>query len=202
MPIETYQPDDAYRPKRLPGRESYDRSRVHAILDEGLVAHVSYQGAHGPEIIPTFYVRHGEEVLVHLSRRAGLAAALHEGMPFVFCVTHVDGLVLARSAFHHSMNYRSVIVHGVPREVLGEEKQQLLDLFIEKVSPGRSAQVRSASGQEMKATGVFALPLVHVVSKTRTGGPKDDAEDMELPVWAGVIPLTLERGAPVEDVPS
>ncbi|MDE1172598.1 MAG: pyridoxamine 5'-phosphate oxidase family protein [Parvibaculaceae bacterium] len=194
-----YEPADVYRPRRSPGRESYDRALVHAILDEGMVAHVSYQGGHGPEIIPAFYVRHGEEVLVHLSRRAGLASALQAGTPFAFCVTHLDGLVLARSAFHHSMNYRSVIVHGVPREVTGEEKLRLFDLFIDKAVPGRSKEARPANGQEARATGVFALPLVHVVAKTRSGGPNDDAADMALPVWAGVIPLAMVRGEPIED---
>ncbi len=199
MSAEPYEPNDVYRPRRSPGRESYDRALVHAILDEGMVAHVAYQGGHGPEVIPTFYVRHGEEVLIHLSRRAGLASALQAGTPFALCVTHLDGLVLARSAFHHSMNYRSVIVHGVPREVTGEEKLRLFDLFIDKTVAGRSREARRVNVQEAKATGVFALPLVHVVAKIRSGGPRDDAEDMALPVWAGVIPLIVTRGEPVED---
>jgi len=195
-----YDPVSAFAPRRLPGRESYERTVVHAILDEAYVAHVAYEGVHGPEIIPTFYVRDGEQVLIHLSRRAGLAVALAAGKLVTLAVTLVDGLVLARSAFHHSMNYRSVIIHGQAVELTGAAKAQALDRFVERIEEGRSKRARPASAQEMKATGVFAIPLVAVVAKQRFGGPKDDAEDMALPIWAGVIPLETQKGAPEADL--
>ena len=195
-----YSTEKPFRPRRAPGRERFDRATVHAILDDGYVVHAAFQGAHGPEIIPVFYVRDGERVLIHLSSRAGLAVALKRGEAVTLAVTHVDGLILARSAFHHSMNYRSVIIHGAAAELTGEEKAHALDLMVERVEQGRSEKVRRANAQEMKATSVFAIPLVQVAAKLRTGGPKDDPEDMDLPVWAGAIPLELTRGKPIRDL--
>lgn len=196
----TYAPVPAFAPRRAPGRESYDRAFVHSILDEAFVAHVAYEGAHGPEIIPTFYVRDGERVLIHFSRRAGLAEALAAGKPVTLSITLVDGLVLARSAFHHSMNYRSVIIHGQAVELQAQAKAEALAMFVERIEPGRSQKARPATAQEMKATGVFAIPLVAVVAKQRKGGPKDDPEDMGLPIWAGVIPLETRKGVPQADL--
>lgn len=195
-----YSTEKPFRPRRAPGRERFDRATVHAILDDGYVVHAAFQGAHGPEIIPVFYVRDGERVLIHLSSRAGLAVALKRGEAVTLAVTHVDGLILARSAFHHSMNYRSVIIHGAAAELTGEEKAHALDLMVERVEQGRSEKVRRANAQEMKATSVFAIPLEQVAAKLRTGGPKDDPEDMDLPVWAGTIPLELTRGKPIRDL--
>ncbi|MGX1199067.1 pyridoxamine 5'-phosphate oxidase family protein [Parvibaculum sp. MBR-TMA-1.3b-4.2] len=195
-----YSPDKAFRPRRAPGRECFDRATVHAILDDGYVAHAGFQGAQGPEIIPVFYVRAGERVLIHLSAKAGLSMALKRGEAVTLAVTHLDGLILARSAFHHSMNYRSVIIHGAAVELAGEEKADALDLMVERVEEGRSAKARRANAQEMKATAVFAVPLEQVAAKLRTGGPKDDPEDMALPVWAGTIPLELIRGKPLRDI--
>ena len=195
-----YSTDKPFRPRRAPGREHFDRATVHAILDDGYVVHAAFQGAHGPEIIPVFYVRDGERVLIHLSAKAGLSMALKRGEAVTLAVTHVDGLILARSAFHHSMNYRSVIVHGRAVELAGEEKAHALDLMVEKVEEGRSEKVRRADPQEMKATAVFAVPLEQVAAKQRTGGPKDDPEDMSLPVWAGTVPLALTRGRPIRDL--
>lgn len=195
-----YGTDKVFRPRRAPGRERFDRATVHAILDDGYVAHAGFQGAEGPEIIPVFYVRDGERVLIHLSAKAGLSMALKRGEAVTLAVTHLDGLILARSAFHHSMNYRSVIIHGKAVELTGEEKARALDLMVERVEEGRSARVRRADPGEMKATAVFAVPLEQVAAKLRTGGPKDDPEDMALPVWAGTIPLELTRGKPIRDL--
>lgn len=196
----SYEPVPAFAPHRVPGRESYDRALVHSILDEAYVAHVAYEGVHGPEIIPTYYVRDGERVLIHLSRRAGLAVALAAGKPVTLCVTLIDGLVLARSAFHHSMNYRCVIVHGRAIELQAQDKADALARFVERIELGRSQKARPANRQEIKATGVFAIPLMAVVAKQRKGGPKDDPEDMGLPVWAGVIPLETRKGLPQADL--
>ena len=195
-----YNTDKPFRPRRAPGRESFNRATVHAILDDGHVVHAAFQGAQGPEIIPVFYARDGERVLIHLSAKAGLSLALKRGEAVTLAVTHVDGLILARSAFHHSMNYRSVIIHGKAAELTGEEKAHALDLMVEKVEEGRSAKVRRANAREMKATAVFAIPLEQVAVKQRSGGPKDDPEDMALPVWAGTVPLALTRGKPIRDL--
>ena len=143
-----YSPDKAFRPRRAPGRERFDRATVHAILDDGYVAHAGFQGAQGPEIIPVFYVREGERVLIHLSAKAGLSIALKRGEAVTLAVTHLDGLILARSAFHHSMNYRSVIIHGAAVELTGEEKADALDLMVERVEEVRQGPPRQCAGDE------------------------------------------------------
>ncbi len=186
----------AHRVRQSAARAHYDRETVHAILDAGYVAHVAFMGDAGPVALPMYYVRDGERVLVHASRKSRFMRKLCEGAPLCFTVTLIDGLVMARSAFHHSMNYRSVMVHGQGTVLPASEKLAALDLFVERVEAGRSATTRRADAQELKATDVLAIPLEQVVAKVRTGGPIDDAEDLALPVWAGVIPLTLVAGAP------
>lgn len=187
----------AHRVRQAAARAHYDRATVHSILDEGLVAHVAFVGDAGPVSLPMFYVRDGERVLVHASRKSRFMRVLAAGAPLCLTVTLIDGLVMARSAFHHSMNYRSVMVHGVGEVLPLQEKPAALGLFVERVSAGRAADVRVPNIQELKATDVLAIPLEQVVAKARTGGPNDDAEDMDLPVWAGVIPLATVRGAPI-----
>lgn len=187
----------AHRVRQSPARARYDRETVHAILDAGLVAHVAFMSETGPVSLPMFYVRDGERVLVHASRKSRFMRTLAAGAPLCLTVTLLDGLVMARSAFHHSMNYRSVMVHGQGSVLPLEQKPAALDLFVERVEKGRSAHVRAPNIQEMKATDVLAIPLEQVVAKMRTGGPIDDPEDMTLPVWAGVIPLTQSEGTPV-----
>lgn len=198
--MSDYQTSEPFRVRQAPKRAAYDRETVHAILDAGYVAHVAFVTEAGPVALPMFYVRDGESVLVHGSRKSRFMRMLGEGLPVCLTVTHVDGLVLARSAFHHSMNYRSVMAHGVPEIVPEEEKARALDLFTRRVREGRSLEARPANAQETKATAVLRLALAEVVAKVRTGGPLDDAEDMDLPVWAGVIPMQMTFGEPVRDI--
>jgi nitroimidazol reductase NimA-like FMN-containing flavoprotein (pyridoxamine 5'-phosphate oxidase superfamily) len=188
----------AHRVRQVAQRAHYDRETVHAILDAGLIAHVAFVAEAGPVSLPMFYVRDGEGVLVHGSRKSRFMRELAGGAPLCLTVTLLDGLVLARSAFHHSMNYRSVMVHGRGAPLPASEKSAALALFTERVRQGRAAETRAPNAQELKATEVLRIPLADVAAKVRSGGPNDDAEDMGLPVWAGVIPIEQRMGEPVE----
>ena len=198
VPSETYPATDRTRVRRLPARASYDRATVHEILDAGRVAHVGVASGGQPRVIPMAYVRDGESILLHGSTRAGVLEALAAGSPVCVTVTLLDGLVLARSAFHHSVNYRSVAVLGRGRAITEEDaKRRALDVFLDRFVPGRRAEVRAASSQELRATLVVAVPIEEVVAKRRDGGPIDDAEDLALPVWAGVVPIAATAGEPI-----
>ena len=193
-------PSDRTRVRRAPKRAVYDREAVHAILDEGLVAHLGFSHDGHPFVIPTLHARVGEEVYVHGSTASRAVRALQAGTPACLTVTLVDGLVLARSAFHHSMNYRSVVVLGEARAVAAdEEKLAALEAFSERLVPGRWDVVRGPNAKELKATQVLALSLEEASAKVRTGPPVDDEEDLELDVWAGVLPLALTPGVPLPD---
>jgi uncharacterized protein len=186
--------------KRLPKRGAYDRETVYKVLDAGFVCHVGFAVDGQPYVIPTNYGRKGDTLYLHGSAASRMLRTLSEGVPVCVTVTLVDGLVLARSAFHHSVNYRSVVVLGTARLVEDSaEKNEVLRLFTEHVVPGRWAEIRWPTEQELKATTVLALPLEEVSAKVRTGGPKDDEEDYALPVWAGVLPLVVEPKATVPD---
>ena len=198
--MSDYQTGEPFRVRQVPKRASYDRETVHAILDAGYVAHVAFATDAGPVALPLFYVRDGEAVLFHGSRKSRFMRVLGEDAPVCLTVTHMDGLVLARSAFHHSMNYRSVMVHGVPEIVSDLDKDRALHLFTARARAGRPPETRAANAQELKATTVLRLPLVEVAAKVRTGGPLDDPEDMDLPVWAGVVPMQITFGEPVRDI--
>ncbi|MBO6634547.1 pyridoxamine 5'-phosphate oxidase family protein [Parvibaculum sp.] len=198
--MSDYGTSDVHRIRQVPKRASYDRETVHAILDAGYVAHVAFVADGAPVALPLFYVRDGESVIFHGSRKARFMRFLGEGAPVCFTVTHMDGLVLARSAFHHSMNYRSVMVHGTPERVAEAEKARALSLFTARARQGRPQETRPANAQETKATQILRLPLVEVAAKVRTGGPLDDPEDMDLPVWAGVVPMAMTFGEPVRDI--
>lgn len=187
------------RVRRLSKRGNYDRATIHAILDEALVCHVGFVVNGAPVVIPTIHWREGDTLYVHGSAASRMLRSLKECVDACVTVTLVDGLVLARSAFHHSMNYRSVVVFGKAREVTGEEKLRALDALVEHVVRGRSRDVRPPNEVELKQTLVLALPLEEASAKIRTGGPVDDEEDYALPVWAGVVPLTLTAGEPVAD---
>ena len=187
------------RVRRLPKRGHYDRDTIHAILDEALVCHVGFVVEGAPVVIPTIQWREGDTLYVHGSAASRMLRALKGGVDVCVTVTLIDGLVLARSAFHHSMNYRSVVVFGKAREVDGEEKLRALDSLVEHVMRGRSRDVRPPNEIELRATTVLALPLDEASAKIRTGGPVDDEEDYALPIWAGVVPLKLTRGEPVAD---
>jgi nitroimidazol reductase NimA-like FMN-containing flavoprotein (pyridoxamine 5'-phosphate oxidase superfamily) len=186
--------------RRLPERARYDRETIEAILDEGLVCHVGFVDEGQPFVIPSVYARLGERVVVHGSAASRMIRALAGGTPACLTVTLLDGLVLARSAFHHSMNYRSVVVLGRAEELDGEtEKRRALDAIVEHVAPGRSAEVRRPSELELRATRVVAFRLDEASAKLRVGPPKDDPEDLALACWAGELPLRLVPLDPVPD---
>jgi len=186
--------------RRLPSRASYDRDAIYAILDEALICHAGFAADGQPFVIPTIHWRDGDTLYFHGSAASRMLRTLRGGAQACVTVTLLDGLVLARSAFHHSMNYRSVVVFGNAREVTDrQEKLRVLERLVEHIAPGRSAEVRGPSESELRQTLVLALPLTEASAKVRSGPPLDDVDDYKLRVWAGVIPLKLERGAPVED---
>jgi nitroimidazol reductase NimA-like FMN-containing flavoprotein (pyridoxamine 5'-phosphate oxidase superfamily) len=186
--------------RRLPKRGSFERQTVNEMLDEGFVCHVGFVSAGQPFVIPTAYGRAGDELYLHGARASRMLKALAEGSDVCVTVTLVDGLVLARSAFHHSINYRSVVVFGRARVVeTDEEKTRALRAFTEHVMPGRWEEVRWPTPEELAATLVLALPLSEASAKIRTGPPIDDEEDYQLPVWAGVLPLGTSSGEPDPD---
>jgi len=186
--------------KRLPKRGAYDRQLVYGILDEGFICHVGFTVEGQPFVIPTGYARVDEQLFIHGSQVSRMLRTLSSGIDVCVAVTLVDGLVLARSAFHHSINYRSVVMFGRARIVDDREaKLAALFAFSEQVIPGRWNDVREPTEQELRATTVLALPLVEVSAKVRTGPPIDDEEDYALDVWAGVLPLRIAAGAPVSD---
>lgn len=195
-----YQPTDRTVPTRSRDRASYDRALVHAILDEAYVCHLGFVRDGAPVVLPTLYGRVGERLYVHGStgsRPVRMAGGTDPGLAVCLTVTHVDGLVLARSAFHHSINYRSVVVHGIAHQVTDpEEKRTALDALVDHVVPGRSTDSRPANAKELAATAVLRLDLDEVSAKLRTGGPNDDPEDITLPHWAGVLPLRPAYGSP------
>jgi nitroimidazol reductase NimA-like FMN-containing flavoprotein (pyridoxamine 5'-phosphate oxidase superfamily) len=186
--------------KRLPKRGSYDRDTIEAILDEGFICHVGFVSDGKPVVIPTGYARVGDRLIIHGSQASRMLRTLGQGIDVCLTVTLLDGLVLARSAFHHSMNYRSVVVFG--RATLVDdpaEKVATLRALSEHMIPGRWDDVREPNEQEMKQTTVLSLPLTEASAKVRTGPPLDDVEDYDLPVWAGVIPLRMVAGEPFDD---
>lgn len=200
IPEEAGPPSPRTRVKRRGDRGRYERATVHAILDEGFVCHVGFADHRGPVVIPTAYARAGDDLYLHGAAGNSALAALRTGSPVCVTVTLVDGLVLARSAFHHSVNYRSVVVFAVATEVTEiEEKRRALTAIVEHIVPGRGADARPPSDVELRTTRVVRLPIDEASAKVRTGGPIDDPEDMELPVWAGEVPLRVVPGSPVAD---
>ena len=198
--MSDFTPTERTQVKRLPKRGKYERETVFAILDEGFVCHVGFSVDGQPYVIPTNYGRLGDTLYLHGSAASRMLRTLSEGVAMSVTVTHVDGLVLARSAFHHSVNYRSVVILGTARLVTEPaEKMEALRVFTEHVMKGRWDDVRPPTEQELKATTVLALPLEEVSAKVRTGGPIDDEEDYALPVWAGVLPLETSVKEPVPD---
>lgn len=186
--------------KRLPKRGVYDRELVYSILDEGFICHVSFAVDGQPFVIPTGYARIADQLYIHGSQVSRMLRSLAQGIDVCIAVTLVDGLVLARSAFHHSVNYRSVVIFG-RASMVEEKKSKLAALFAfsEHVIPGRWNDVREPTDAELKATTVLSLPLLEVSAKVRTGPPIDDEEDYALNVWAGVLPLQMIAGGPIND---
>lgn len=178
--------------RRVARRASYDPELVFAILDAGLVAHVAFVHEQHPFVIPMAYVRKDRELLIHGAAASRMLEVGASGAAISACVTILDGLVYARSAFHHSVNYRSVVVLGHAREVTAPaEKRAFLDALVERVALGRSRLVRGPNDKELHATRVLALPIDEVSAKVRTGGPADDPEDLSVPVWAGQLPIAI-----------
>jgi uncharacterized protein len=186
--------------KRLPKRAAYDRATVDAILDEGRICHVGFAADGQPFVLPTVYARVDTTLYFHGSAASRMLGAVGAGIPCCLTVTHLDGLVLARSAFHHSVNYRSVVVLGVARLVTDPaEKLAALRTIVDHVVPGRWQEVREPLPQEVKATSVLALPIEEASAKLRSGDPIDDEDDYALPVWAGTVPFALTPGSPIAD---
>jgi nitroimidazol reductase NimA-like FMN-containing flavoprotein (pyridoxamine 5'-phosphate oxidase superfamily) len=186
--------------KRLAKRAGYDRDTINAIIDEALICHVGFVVDGAPVVIPTIHTRVGETLYFHGSAASRMLRSLRDGIDACVTITILDGLVMARSAFHHSMNYRSVVVMGKGREVVDrEEKLQVLDALVEHVCAGRARDVRAPNEAELKQTLVIALPLAEASAKIRVGPAVDDEDDYALPVWAGVIPMAFTSSAPVDD---
>jgi nitroimidazol reductase NimA-like FMN-containing flavoprotein (pyridoxamine 5'-phosphate oxidase superfamily) len=186
--------------KRHPERGAYERATIDAILDEALICHVGFNVDGQPFVIPTIHARDGDTLYLHGSAGSRMLRTLKEGVDLCVTATLLDGLVLARSVYNHSMNYRSVVVLGRARELTDHgEKLHAMECVVEHVVPGRWAEARQPNESEIKATTILALGLEEASAKVRTGPPIDFDEDLELPVWAGVIPLDLRRGRPYSE---
>jgi nitroimidazol reductase NimA-like FMN-containing flavoprotein (pyridoxamine 5'-phosphate oxidase superfamily) len=199
----SYSPTERTQVRRRSQRGVYDKAQVHAILDEGFICHVGFVLDGQPFVIPTAYARSGEQIYIHGSPASRLMKGTERGkedIELCLTVTLVDGLVLARSAFHTSINYRSVVVLGKARQVTDLiEKWQALRCFTNHVIAGRWEQAKQPTEQELKATSVLSLPLEEVSAKIRSGPPIDDEEDYVLPVWGGIVPVVQTLGQPVPD---
>jgi nitroimidazol reductase NimA-like FMN-containing flavoprotein (pyridoxamine 5'-phosphate oxidase superfamily) len=186
--------------RRLPARGAYDRDTINAIIDEALICHVGFVVEGKAAVIPTIHWRDGERLYLHGSVASRMLRSLDRGVEACVTITLLDGLVMARSAFHHSMNYRSVVVYGIAQPVTDrEEKLRALDVLVEHVCAGRTRDARPPNEQELRQTIVLSLPIDEASAKVRTGGPGDDEEDYVLPIWAGVIPLKLVAQSPISD---
>jgi uncharacterized protein len=193
-------PGSRVRVRRMAERSHYERATIHSILDEALVCHMGFADTGTPVVIPTAYARVGDQLYLHGAVGNAALRALASGAPACVTVTLIDGLVLARSAFHHSLNYRSVVIFGCASEVADtEEKRRAVTAIVEHIVPGRSADARPPTDAELRATRVVRMPISEASAKVRTGGPKEDPEDLGLRVWAGQVPLSMVAGAPLGD---
>lgn len=198
--MDSFTPTGRTQVRRYPNRAVYDKAQIYGILDEGFLCHVGFVVDGQPFVIPTGYARSGDQLYIHGSAASRMLRTLHQGLDVCVTVTLVDAFVLARSGFHHSMNYRSVVVLGKARQVTDrEEKLNALRSFTNHIVPGRWDEVRPPTDQELKATIVLALPLDEVSAKMRSGGPIDDDEDYALPIWAGIVPVRTQMGEPLAD---
>ncbi len=196
--MAVYEPTERTRVFRKPGRGSYDRHLVHSILDEALICHVGFVQDGQPYVIPTIHVREGETLYLHGANANRTLKALADGASCCVTVTLVDELVLARAALHHSLNYRSAMVLGTAREVTDPaEKQRALRAVVEHIAPGRAEEVRGPDATDLKSTRVLSLPIEEASAKVRTGPPVDEKADLDLPHWAGQLPLTSGTADPV-----
>jgi len=188
------------RVKRLPKRASYERETINSILDTALVCHVGFAIDGQPYVIPTLHVRIGERLYVHGSAASRMLGAAAEGTPIAVTVTQIDGLVLARSAFHHSVNYRSAVILGTATLVSDPaEKLAVMKGLIDHVAPGRWEHIRQPNDKELAATSVLSIPIEEASAKVRTGDPLDDEDDYAMPIWAGQLPFAMSTLAPIRD---
>jgi nitroimidazol reductase NimA-like FMN-containing flavoprotein (pyridoxamine 5'-phosphate oxidase superfamily) len=186
------------RVRRIATNASYDTATLYAIIDDAYLCHIAFSDGGGPHCIPTACWREGGHLYIHGSNGSRMLKRLAEDEACV-TITHLDGLVMARSAFNHSMNYRSAMVYGRFELVEGDAKRTSMEAFMEKLAPGRQADVRGGSDKEYAATTVMRIALAEAVCKVRKGGPEDDAEDMDIQAWTGVLPLQTVRAKPVTD---
>jgi len=195
-----FKPTDRSRVKRLPKRARYDRETVYAILDAGFVCHVGYRIGTQPYVTPTAYWREGDHLYWHGSSKSRMLQALEKRPEVCVTVTHLDALVIARSGFHNSVNYRSAMLFGRPYKVEAEaDKLARMEAFVERLYPGRWARLRPATRQELKATTVLGMSIGEASAKLRTGPPVDDDQDYGLPIWGGVVPVRMVADAPRDD---
>jgi nitroimidazol reductase NimA-like FMN-containing flavoprotein (pyridoxamine 5'-phosphate oxidase superfamily) len=198
--VNAYSPTARSKVKRLHERGRYDRDTVYAILDAAMMAHIAYVIDGQPYVTPTAFWRDGDALYWHGSSASRMLRTQSAGIPVCVTVTHLDGLVLARSGFHHSINYRSVMAFGKARKVEDiDEKRRELNRFIDRIYPGRNDTMRGIEDQELKATTLLAMEIEEASAKVRVGPPKDDEPDYALDVWAGVIPIAQVMGAAVPD---
>jgi uncharacterized protein len=198
--MEAYTPTPRTQVKRRSPRGVYDKAQIHSILDQGFVCHLGFVLDGQPYVIPTAYARSGEVIYIHGSPASRIMRVAGQQLDICLTVTLVDGFVLARAVFHHSMNYRSVVVLGKASFVEDPaEKLEALRCFTEHLAPGRWQEARQPNESELKATSVLSLPLEEVSAKIRTGPPIDDEEDFAVPAWAGVVPVRTELGEPIPD---
>lgn len=198
-PMQPPPPSRRSRVRRAAERAHYDEATVHAIVDAAWVCHVAFTEGDNVLCIPTACWRMGETLYVHGSNGSRMMKCLAEGAPACVTITHLDGLVLARSAFSHSMNYRSVVIHGRFTAVAEEAKPAVLDALMDHIAPGRREHARAPDASELKATSVLGIPLAEAAAKVRAWGPRDKDKDLALPVWAGVLPLREQRLSPLAD---
>lgn len=185
--------------KRAPKRAHYDEETIFSILDAGQICHLAFIHQGHPVVIPTIYGRTGNKLYIHGATVSRLITTLEKGIDISLSVAHVDGLILARSAFHHSMNYRSVVLFGTAKLVENHEKNNALKVISDHLIPGRWEEVRAPNSKELKATKVLEIFINEASAKVRTGGPIDDLEDYELDIWAGEIPFKIHAQQPIAD---
>ncbi len=194
-----FTPSQRSRVRRLPRRAAYDQATIYEILDAGYLCHVGFVVDDQPFVIPTLYGRHDDTIYLHGSAASRMLKILATGIPACLSVAHVDGLVLARSAFHHSINYRSAVLFGTARLVEGDQKLLALRVISDQVAPARWQEVREPNDKELKATTVLQFTIENASAKIRTGPPGDEQEDYDLPIWAGVVPVLSRYGTPEND---
>ena len=193
-------PSERSRVRRIAENAHYDAATLHAIIDDAYLCHVAFHDDKGTHCIPTACWREGEHLYIHGSNGGRLIKLLAQGTQACVTITHLYGLVMARAAFNHSMNYRSAMIYGQFERVDGDAaKRASMAAFMDRIAPGRQADARSGNDKEFAATTVMRIALAEAACKVRAGGPKDDAEDMDIAAWTGVLPLTMQRVAPLPD---